>query len=208
MVVVPALMGRQARIQFSISGGKYLHRTFVPNHKPFLQASEKEVVWVMRIAIFGVGAAATAMALLVDSIYTLWALCSDLVYVILFPQLCCVVYLQGTNTYGSFLGYIVGLVLRVGGGEDKIGLPPFIKYPYYNDTDVQLFPFRTLAMIASFVTIILVSYALKFLFEKEIIPLKLDFLHCFRKYDLEKPEKEKNENYPMARRGRSGSSEL
>ena len=136
------------------------------------------------------------MALLVDSIYTLWALCSDLVYVILFPQLCCVVYLQGTNTYRSFLGYIVGLVLRVGGGEDKIGLPPFIKYPYYDDTDGQLFPFRTLAMIASFVTIILVSYSLKFLFEKEIIPLKLDFLHCFRKYDLEKPEKEKMRTTP------------
>ena len=61
-------------------------------------------------------------------------------------------------------------------------------------------------MIASFVTIILVSCLL--FFKREIIPVKLGFLHCFRKYDLEKPEKEKNENYPMARRGRSGSSEL
>ena len=174
----------------------------------FSQASEKEVVWVMRFAIFGVGAAATAMALLVDSIYTLWALCSDLVYVILFPQLCCVVYLQGTNTYGSFMGYIVGLVLRIGGGEKSIGLPLFIEYPYYNKDDGQLFPFRTLAMIASFVTIVVVSYLLKFLFEREIIPLKLDFLHCFRKYELEKPEKEKNDGYPMVKRGRSGSSEL
>ena len=165
-------------------------------------------MWVMRIAIFGVGAAATAMALLVDSIYTLWALCSDLVYVILFPQLCCVVYLHGTNTYGSFMGYIVGLVLRVGGGEDKIGLPHFIKYPYYNDTDGQLFPFRTLSMIASFLTVVVVSYLLKFLFERGIIPLKLDFLHCFRKYELEKPVGEKNDEYPMVKRGRSGSSEL
>ena len=165
-------------------------------------------MWVMRIAIFGVGAAATAMALLVDSIYTLWALCSDLVYVILFPQLCCVVYFHGTNTYGSFIGYVLGLVLRVGGGEDKIGLPPFIKYPYYDDTDGQLFPFRTLAMIVSFVAIIIVSYLLKFLFEREILPKKLDFLHCFRKYEFEKPGGEKTENYPMPRRGRSGSSEL
>ena len=96
-----------------------------------MQASEKEVVWVKRVAIFGAGATAAAMALLVDSIYTLRALCSDLVYVILFLQLCCVVYLQGTNAYRSFLGYLGGLVLRVGGGEDKIGLPPFIKHPYY-----------------------------------------------------------------------------
>ena len=142
--------------------------------------------------------AASALSLLVDSIYTLFALCSDLVYVILFPQLCCVVYLQGSNTYGSFLGYIVGLLLRVGGGEPNIGLPPFIKYPYYDDTDGQLFPFRTLSMISSFVTIIVVSYSLKFLFEREIIPLKFDFLYCFRKYELDKPDEEKTENYPMA----------
>ncbi|KAJ7334429.1 High affinity choline transporter 1 [Desmophyllum pertusum] len=119
------------------------------------KASEKEVVCVMRIAIFGVGAAATAMALAVDSIYSLWALCSDLVYVILFPQLCCVIYLDGTNTYGSFMGYVLGLVLRVGGGEDKIGIPHLIEYPYYNDTDGQLFPFRTLSMVVSFTTIVL-----------------------------------------------------
>lgn len=173
------------------------------------QASEKEVIWVMRISIFGVGAAATAMALLVDSIYTLWALCSDLVYVILFPQLCCVIYLRGTNTYGSFMGYLVGLVLRVGGGETAIGLPFFIKYPYYDEeTKEQLFPFRTLAMISSFTTIVIVSYTLRFLFKREILPSKLDFLHCVREYDFAKSDKKKNENYPMAKKGRSGSSEL
>lgn len=158
---------------------------------------------MMRIAIFGVGAAAAAMALAVDSIYSLWALCSDLVYVILFPQLCCVIYLNGTNTYGSFMGYVLGLVLRVGGGEDKIGIPALIKYPYYNDTDGQLFPFRTLSMIVSFATIVVVSYLLKFLFEREILPISLDFLHCFRKYDLEKTGGEANEKYPMEERGGS-----
>ena len=154
----------------------------------------------MRIAIFGVGVAATAMALAVDSIYSLWALCSDLVYVILFPQLCCVVYLNGTNTYGSFMGYILGLVLRVGGGEATIGLPPVIKYPYYDDENGQLFPFRTLSMIVSFVTIIVVSYSLKFLFEREILPLSLDLLHCFRKYDLAKTGAGAPEKYPMEER--------
>ena len=68
------------------------------------QASEKEVVWVMRFAIFGVGAAATAMALSVGSIYVLFHLCSDLVFVILFPQLCCVIYFKASNTYGSIAG--------------------------------------------------------------------------------------------------------
>ena len=82
------------------------------------------------------------------------------------------------------MGYVVGLVLRVGGGESKIGLPLFIKYPYYDEeTEEQLFPFRTLAMVASFVTIIIVPYLLVFLFKREILPSKLYFLHCFREYD-------------------------
>ena len=66
-------------------------------------------MWVIRIAIFGVAVLATSLSLLVNSIYSLFALCSDLVYVILFPQLCCVIYLPGANTYGSFMGYILGL---------------------------------------------------------------------------------------------------
>ena len=33
------------------------------------------------------------------------------------------------------------------GGEKMIHLPPLIKYPYYDeDTEFQLFPFRTMAM--------------------------------------------------------------
>ena len=163
-----------------------------------MQASEREVVWVMRFAIFGIGAIATLMSLMVNSIYTLFALCSDLVYVILFPQLCCVIYLQGTNTYGSFMGYILGLFFRVAGEDEKIGFYPLVKFPYYDEIEEkQLFPFRTLAMCISFATIVVVSYSLKYLFEKEIIPLKYDFLYCFREYDLEKSEGEKNANYPM-----------
>lgn len=150
----------------------------------------------MRITIFAVGAAATAMALLVDSIYSLWAMSADFVYVILFPQLCCVIYLQGTNTYGSSIGYIAGLVLRLGGGEPTLSLPPFIKYPYFDDeTETQLFPFKTLSMLVSFVTIVIVSYSLRFLFKRKILSSKLDFLYCFREYELDKPVRKKNENY-------------
>lgn len=58
------------------------------------QASETEILWVMRAAIFIVGAMATAMALTIPTIYGLWAMCSDLVYVILFPQLLIVVHFK------------------------------------------------------------------------------------------------------------------
>ena len=68
---------------------------------PF-QASENEVILVMKVSIIFVGIMATAMALTVKSVYGLWYLSSDLVFVILFPQLTCVVYLKKqVNTYGS-----------------------------------------------------------------------------------------------------------
>lgn len=161
------------------------------------KASEKEVVWVMRFAIFGVGAAATAMALSVGSIYVLFHLCSDLVFVILFPQLCCVIYFKASNTYGSIAGYIFGLFLRVGGGEDKIGFPAFIKYPFYDEVKGQLFPFRTLSMIVSFSTIVSVSFLAKYLFEREIIPLKYDFLKAFRKDEEKHQRKPVEEKFIM-----------
>lgn len=50
------------------------------------RASEMEIIWVMRVGIIVVGILATIMALTIPSIYGLWSMCSDLVYVILFPQ--------------------------------------------------------------------------------------------------------------------------
>ena len=55
-------------------------------------------------------------------------LSSDLVYVILFPQLLMVVhYPKHCNTYGSLVGYIVGLGFRVSGGVDILKIDPYIK---------------------------------------------------------------------------------
>lgn len=115
------------------------------------------------------------------TVYGLWFLCSDLVYVILFPQLMCVLYYKKSNTYGSLTAYIIGLLLRLLGGEPLVSLPPVILYPFYSASDgVQLFPFRTLAMVVSFLTLILVSTLTDFLFvTRKLIPLKFDFFHCF-----------------------------
>ncbi|RWS14213.1 high-affinity choline transporter 1-like protein [Dinothrombium tinctorium] len=142
-------------------------------------ASEHEVVWVMRVSIIVVGCVATAMALTVQSIYGLWYLSSDLVYVILFPQLVCVVHFKKhCNTYGSLAAYIVGLLLRGLGGESILGLPPLIKYPWYNEEDGQLFPFRTFAMIISFLTLVGISSLSKWVFESEFLAPKYDIFHC------------------------------
>ncbi|XP_031565939.1 high affinity choline transporter 1-like [Actinia tenebrosa] len=149
--------------------------------------------WVIQVSVLVVGTLATLMGLTVaDSVYSLFALCSDLVYVVLFPQLCCVTYVPHTNTYGSLAGYVLGLVLRVLEGEPVIGLQPTIKYPYYPDVHDQMFPFRTLlAMACSFVDIVVVSYLMRYLFKKEILPMSMDFPHCFRDYDLKHHEKPK-----------------
>ena len=133
----------------------------------------------MRFGIFGVGAMATAMAITVDSIYDLWFLCSDLVYVVLFPQLVSVVYLSGTNTYGSLAGFIFGLFFRLTGGEPSLGLNPLVKYPFYDTVEnAQLFPFKTLCMCISFMSIIGVSYPLKYLFESGRLPRNWDVFMC------------------------------
>lgn len=149
-------------------------------HFSFIQASEKEIIWVMRAAILCVGILATSMALTVKSIYGLWYLSSDLVYVMLFPQLVCVVYFKKfCNTYGSLTAYIIGFLLRSLGGEEIVGLPALIKYPYYDEVnEEQLFPFRTLSMLISLFTLLVVSRTSKWLFETGRIPPQLDVFHC------------------------------
>uniref|UniRef100_A0A3B1IRU5 Solute carrier family 5 member 7 n=1 Tax=Astyanax mexicanus TaxID=7994 RepID=A0A3B1IRU5_ASTMX len=152
-------------------------------------ASDREIVWVMRITIFVFGALATAMALLTGTVYGLWYLSSDLVYVIIFPQLISVLFIKGTNTYGSVAGYVFGLLLRIGGGEPYLKLPPFIYYPGWIEEEkvhnltgevehivVQKFPFKTAAMLASLLGNAVCSYMAKYLFESGMLSPKYDFL--------------------------------
>lgn len=143
-------------------------------------ASETEVLWVMRVAILFVGALATTLALTIPSIYGLWYLSSDLVYVILFPQLLMVVHFRNhCNLYGSLGAYIIGIFVRVLGGESMIGIPPIVKYPWFDEEEqVQLFPFRTFAMIISGLTLLSFSMLSKYIFENDILPPKYDFLRC------------------------------
>lgn len=141
-------------------------------------ASEKEITCVMRLSIILVGVLATYMALTAKSVYGLWYLSSDLVYVILFPQLVSVVHLKRySNTYGSLAGYIVGITCRTVGGEPTLGIPVILKYPFYSETRGQLFPFRTFSMIASFIALIGVSAAFRAALNN--LPRKYDIFRCF-----------------------------
>jgi len=120
-----------------------------------------EIVWVMRLSIVVVAFSATTMAITIPSIYGLWSMCSDLVYVILFPQLIMVVHFKEyCNTYGSLSAYIVAFYIRMAGGEPLLGLKPLIHFPGW-DGEKQLFPFRTTAMLCSLFTLVFVSWLTK-----------------------------------------------
>ncbi|CAF1101309.1 unnamed protein product, partial [Didymodactylos carnosus] len=141
-------------------------------------AGEREVLWVMRAGIFFVGAAAAGIGILVPSIYLLWILCSDLVYVVLFPQLLCVVYANFTNTYGSLAAYIIGFLFRILIGEPEIGIPQVLVLPWF-------IPSKTFCMLLSLFTILFVSYITKTLFESHTIPAKYDIFHCLVNIPIE-----------------------
>ncbi|XP_066251445.1 high-affinity choline transporter 1 [Euwallacea similis] len=144
------------------------------------KASEMEIIWVMRVSILVVGFLATVMALTIPSIYGLWSMCSDLVYVILFPQLLMVVHFKDyCNTYGSLAAYIMAFLVRISGGEPLMHLPAFIHFPGYDEVQkVQKFPFRTAAMMLSLITLVGVSWGTKYVFETGRLAPGYDLFHC------------------------------
>lgn len=83
------------------------------------------------------------------------------------------------NTYGSFSAYIVAFLVRLSGGEPLLGLPALIQYPGYDVADQkQLFPFRTLAMVLSLLTLIFVSWYSKWVFETGRLAPQYDYFRC------------------------------
>lgn len=142
-----------------------------------LQATEKEVIWVMRITVVLFGALATTLAILTNSIYGLWFLSSELVYAILFPQLVCVLFIPNINIYGSAAGYFIGLTLRILAGEPFLQIPPIIQYPgisFDNGAFQQLFPFKTFTMLLSLLSIVMFSHLASFVFTRKLLPVRFD----------------------------------
>lgn len=130
-------------------------------YRPLLRprADGGEIRMVTRVAIVAIGSAAAVLALRVASVYTLWYLCADLVYVVLFPQLVMGLLMPRANAIGAISGAAVGLLLRLGGGEPQLGIPAWLPYPGLEATGGTLFPFRTFAMLVSLATIAVVSVA-------------------------------------------------
>jgi high affinity choline transporter 7 len=124
-------------------------------YRPLLRpsSSDRELRWVLRGGVLVFGALATWLALVATSVYALWSLCADFVYVILFPQLVMVLFSRTANRIGAVTGAVVGLTVRLAAGESVLGIPAMIPFAEFH------IPYRTLAMLSSLVTIWLVSRA-------------------------------------------------
>jgi high affinity choline transporter 7 len=107
---------------------------------------------LIRVAILVLGAAATVLALRVQSVRALWFFTSDLLFVLLFPQLLWALFDPRANRTGSMAAFAVSLVVRVGGGEPLLGVPAAFAYP-------EDLPFRTIAAGLGLVLLPLVSRA-------------------------------------------------
>jgi high affinity choline transporter 7 len=105
---------------------------------------------LIRVSVAVLGGGALLMALKVQSVQALWFFTSDLVFVLLFPQLVYALFDSRANCIGSMAAFFVSLVVRVGGGEPLLGIPPLIHYP-------ALFPFRTVAAVAGMILLPVVS---------------------------------------------------
>jgi high affinity choline transporter 7 len=105
---------------------------------------------VMRIAIAFLGIGAVWMALKVQSVQALWFFTSDLVFVLLFPQLVAALFDRKANRIGSIAAFSVSLVLRLGGGEPLFGIPMLLPYP-------EWLPFKTVAAGAGMILLPAVS---------------------------------------------------
>jgi len=116
--------------------------------------SVAQMARLIRGSVVVFGALATALALKVQSVQALWFFTSDLVFVLLFPQLLYALFDRKANLAGSIAAFAVSLVLRVGGGEPLLGIPALIAYG-------PTVPFRALAAAAGLVLLPLVSRALE-----------------------------------------------
>jgi len=140
-----------------------------------------------RISVVVVGIASTVIAIMVKSVYGLWFLCGDLVYVLLFPQLLTVIYFRKSNTYGALCGLIVGVILRMLAGDDVLGFLPVIEYPMYDAVNnKQMFPHKTMAMLISLFVIFVVSLLTDYLFRSKKLSPQADIFQCFSEQALEK----------------------
>lgn len=163
--------------------GQSIYKTLIrPN------ASDIELVWITRIGILALGCFSLLIGVLLPNLRISFFLCFDWIYVLLFPQLLAALYVPWVNSYGSIAALLMGLFFRLTGGNCPTGLSALIEYPLFRNNE-QYFPFRTLAMMTSFLTLLVVSYVLNRLFSWGYISRQYDVcgtvIRRERRYELD-----------------------
>ncbi|XP_067673150.1 high-affinity choline transporter 1-like [Haliotis asinina] len=148
------------------------------------KASDTELIWVLRVTVVVAGALGTVLAITSTTVYGPYIMSGDLMYVILFPQLTCVLFVKISNAYGGLVGFFVSLILRLLCGAYLLHVPPVIKLPLYSEEEGQLFPFRTCIMALSFLAIVLVSLLTNTAFKRGWVAEKYDVLNSFSRRDV------------------------
>ncbi|KAJ3600577.1 hypothetical protein NHX12_031557 [Muraenolepis orangiensis] len=157
--------------------------TFSTNIYKEILRPQREMQWVIRAVVVMVGILGAALTSFQKGNLAIWYIAVTLTYCFMFPQLICVLFFNVANCYGSIMGFLIGLVLRLLCGWSDLGIPAVLHLPggYYKDeVYIQRFPVSTLCMLCSLACILLFSYLAALLFDKGIIPEAWDLLNFLK----------------------------
>ncbi len=113
----------------------------------------------MRVMVVMTGIMAAAVAISANQILKVMVLAYQTEFLVLFPALICALFVPFTNAWGCLVGVIAGIFLGISAGEPLLGMPALFRYPlFYEEWQVQGFPFRTVSGVLLIFCVTAVSW--------------------------------------------------